>query len=395
MVEVEVPNYTICNFVKDVRPNLSYRRPKTISHMWVFWGQEEEESPQTQTTLFPSCDLDSVTETQTNNRQNVKEYLKSALCNASNSAYTKGPNILIQFWVPTTSVGGRCVLATSNQPFGLYKIERVLCEYRKHSMSHEFNVFQDDEDEFGGNLIGRVFRHKQMESTTDWGSCTTKDYPLRDFALKCGIRRSLSAHTKNHYYGLEFFLPPNWNTISEDSQTFLELLLATVKNQLPGFKIFSGERPCVEVCKISMNDEPDSQDISAQPIPESFANERETVQNEVVVGETVIDNGSIIHGLEQNGIVVSHLEKPVEISRRDSGKELSDYESTVETAIKNESNVLVEEQNKVAVTSLERARRAERKQRTETSFSYVDIEQHFGKKQEDAAESLKGKFKRR
>lgn len=53
---MEAPNYTICDFVEDVHPILSYRRPKTISHMWVFWNQEEEdedeESPQT--TVFSS-----------------------------------------------------------------------------------------------------------------------------------------------------------------------------------------------------------------------------------------------------------------------------------------------------------------------------------------------------
>ncbi|KAM7519283.1 hypothetical protein LguiB_018245 [Lonicera macranthoides] len=96
-----------------------------------------------------------------------------------------------------------------------------------------------------------------------------------------------STHTKNHYYVLEFFLPP-WNTVSGDPQMYLGLLLATVKKQLPCFKIGSvGEESCIEVCEISVNDdEPDSvrifHTISVQPIPESFANEREMVQNEVV-----------------------------------------------------------------------------------------------------------------
>ncbi|KAM7465184.1 hypothetical protein LguiB_012746 [Lonicera macranthoides] len=102
--------------------------------------------------------------------------------------------------------------------------------------------------------------------------------------------------------------------VSGDPQIYLGLLLAIVKKQLPCFKIGSvGEESCVEVCEISVNDdEPNSVRIfhttSVQPLPESYANEREMVQNEVE-GETVIDNGSNILGLEQNGIVVCHSEK--------------------------------------------------------------------------------------
>ena len=69
---------------------------------------------------------------------------------------------------------------------------------------------------------------------------------------------------------------------------------------------------CCEVCEISVNDdEPDSvimSHISVQPVPESFANGRETVQNEVV-RETIIDNESYILGMEQSGMVVCHSEK--------------------------------------------------------------------------------------
>lgn len=136
-------------------------------------------------------DLGSATaETLTNNR-NVKEYLKSVLCNAE---CTKCSNFLIQFWVPTSKVGGRCVL-TSNQPFGLHRIERGLCEYRKHCMGLEFN--EEEDESGGGSQIGQVFRHKQKKYTEILGSCTTKGHPLRFFARKCGIKNLWFCHSSN------------------------------------------------------------------------------------------------------------------------------------------------------------------------------------------------------
>ncbi|KAM7491493.1 hypothetical protein LguiA_034414 [Lonicera macranthoides] len=53
------------------------------------------------------------------------------------------------------TIGGQCLLKTTHQSFGLRRIERRLCEYRKHCMSLKFStVFQDEEDdEFGGGGV--------------------------------------------------------------------------------------------------------------------------------------------------------------------------------------------------------------------------------------------------
>ncbi|KAM7465186.1 hypothetical protein LguiB_012748 [Lonicera macranthoides] len=577
--DMELSNYTILHFCRDMDPfNLSYRGPRAEPNMWVFWSKGGEVEGE-------GADLDSVTETLANkNWGNVQEYLKSALGNAK---YIYGDNVLIQFWAPTTTSsmsGGHCVLTTSNQPFGIYRIERGVCEYRKHCTSFEINVFQDDY----GSIIGQVFRDKEEEECTD-------DYMLGDFAHKCGIRRSFflplfkppsrccsgvleisdtsessiflvdpitmakaiieeanimkpspfeseeieeinkalqgvcttqqlplaqiwipcctstamayvdcpgdhchspylscsnkfsssishsevksfnisstfynfrkgesivgkallyhkpcfcrdvtqlpeaeyplsnaacmygltgccaiwlhSTCTKNRDYVLEFFLPP-WNTISRDPQGYMELLLATVKKQLPGFKITSvGEESCVKVCEIFVNDnEPDSvvisQTFSVKPAPESFANEKEVVQNEVV-GEIVIDYGSNILCLEQNGIVVCHSEKiaveaamndeitirlpPVPESLRNENEvvqQQSDDEPTMEEGVrKNELNVAIVKQTSEAVTSSERifsrAEASEREYRTtDFTLSYEDLIKHFGKKLDDAAQIL-------
>ncbi|KAM7465211.1 hypothetical protein LguiB_012773 [Lonicera macranthoides] len=188
----EVSDYSIDDFLRDMAPfNLSYRKPRGRNNMWVFWNQEGEGEgegwPLTNNVLSLSSlcsdgDPDSVTETVTNNnRENVQEYLKYILCNAEHTSWANVA--LVQFWAPTTTttstIGGRWVLKTSNQPFGLYGLERRICEYRKHCTSLEFNILQDEEDNEDDKLA---------ESTEAF---TTKDNLLCDCAHKCGIRRSM------------------------------------------------------------------------------------------------------------------------------------------------------------------------------------------------------------
>ncbi|KAM7465201.1 hypothetical protein LguiB_012763 [Lonicera macranthoides] len=277
----------------------------------------------------------------------------------------------------------------------------------------------------GQGIVGKALLYHKPCFCRDVTQLPKAEYRLSDDAHLFGLTGCCaiwlhSTCTKNHDYVLEFFLPP-WNTISGDPQRYLELLLATVKKQLPGFKISSaGEESCVEVCEISVNDdEPDSviisQTFSVKPIPESFANGKETVQNKVV-GETVIDNGSNIIGLEQNGVVVCHSEKtageelfvatddeittslpPMSESLRNENElvlQLSDDEPTMEEAVRNnELNVGIVKQTNAAVTSPERifnrAEVSKREYRTsDITLSYEDLSKHFGKKLDDAAQIL-------
>ncbi|KAM7461155.1 hypothetical protein LguiA_029276 [Lonicera macranthoides] len=554
-------DYTIVDFLKYMAPfNLSYMEPRTGNIKWVFWSQEGE----------GGGDLDPSIETLTNNNwENVQEYLKYILRNAKRVSWANVA--LIQFWAPTTTtstIGGRCVLKTSNQPFGLYGLERGICEYRKHCTSLEFDE-EDNKYEFG-SVIWQVFRYKKAKydrlgdfahkcgigtsyflplfKPSSWccsgvleisvtfqsslfrfdlyklaedifkeanfinpsslklqqsteieeinkalqGVCTTLQLPLAQIWVPCctstamayvdspgerchspylscsgefsssicqngrsvvgkallyhkpcfcrdlsqlamavypssnteesdteesdteeyveelselGGRCAIWLHSTctNHDYVLEFCFSP-WNTFCGVPQTGLELLLATVKKQLAGFKISSvGKESCVEVNEISVkNDGPDSVIIishcfSVKLIPESFANEKETVQNEVV-GETVIDNRSNILGLEEKGIVVCHSEKT-------AGEELfvaTDDEISVslppmeEAVRKNELNVGIVKQTNAAVTSSERIfSRAEASggeyRTSDITLSYEDLSKHFGKKLDDAAQILGGK----
>ncbi|KAM7465192.1 hypothetical protein LguiB_012754 [Lonicera macranthoides] len=277
----------------------------------------------------------------------------------------------------------------------------------------------------GQGIVGKALLYRKPCFCRDVTQLPKAEYPSSDYALLFGLTGCCaiwlhSTHTRNHDYVLEFFLPP-WNTISGDPQRCLELLLATVKKQLPGFKISSvGEESCVEVCEISVNDDnPDSviisQTFSVKPVPESFVNEKEMVQNEVG-GETVIDSGSNILGLEQNSIDVCHSTAGEELfveaattdeiavrlppmfeSLRNENEvvlQLSDDEPTMEEAIrKNELNVGIVKKTNVAVTSSERIfSRAEASEReyktTDITLRYEDLRKHFGKKLDDAAKIL-------
>ncbi|KAM7461153.1 hypothetical protein LguiA_029274 [Lonicera macranthoides] len=274
----------------------------------------------------------------------------------------------------------------------------------------------------GQSIVGKALLYHKPCFCRDVTQLPKAEYPLSNAARNYGLTGCCaiwlhSTRTKNHDYVLEFF-PPPWNTISGD---YLELLLTTVKKQLPGFKISSvGEESCVEVCEISVNDDkPDSviisQTFSVKPVPESFVNEKEMVQNEVV-GETVIDSGSNILGLEQNGIDVCHSTAGEELfveaattdeiairlppmfeSLRNENEvvlQLSDDEPTMEEAVrKNELNVGIIKKTNVAVTSSERifsrAEASEREYRTtDITLRYEDLRKHFGKKLDDAAKIL-------
>ncbi|KAM7465208.1 hypothetical protein LguiB_012770 [Lonicera macranthoides] len=184
---MEVTDYTIDDFLRDMGRPLQYREPTTINNFWVFWSQEEGEGedwphhPQ-------SGDLGSITKTFTNNNcGDVQEYLKYILCNAEDTGWANVA--LIQFWTPTTTtttsmIGGCCVVKTSNQPFALYGIGRRLCEYKIYCTSLEFNIFQDEEKEYEDNfgcIIGQVFREKEAKFI--------KHNLPGDFAHKCGMRR--------------------------------------------------------------------------------------------------------------------------------------------------------------------------------------------------------------
>ncbi|KAM7465311.1 hypothetical protein LguiB_012873 [Lonicera macranthoides] len=322
------------------------------------------------------------------------------------------------------SPGERChspYLSCSSKFSSSSSISQNGSEYFYNSMEG-FNYMCNCYDfRMGQGILGKPLLYHNPCFCRDVTQLPRVVYPLSDYTRLFGLTGCCAiwlhvTRTKNHNYVLEFFLPP-WNAISGDLQRYLKLLLTTVKKQLPGFKISSvGEESCVEVCEISVNDdEPGSviisQTFSVKPVPKSFVNDKEMLQNEVV-SETVIDNRSNILGLEENGMVVCHSEKTAgeelfveaamddEITRRlppmseslqnENEVVLSDDEPTMEEALRtNELNVGIYEAVTSSERMLSRAEASERDYRTtDITLSYEDLRKHFGKKLDDAAKIL-------
>ncbi|XP_059314529.1 protein NLP7-like isoform X2 [Lycium ferocissimum] len=101
-----------------------------------------------------------------------------------------------------------------------------------------------------------------------------KEYPMVPSARKAGLNQCFaiclrSNCAKNIICVVEFFLPPD-EMVVRDTKTFLNRLLSTMKEQLPGVRVASGQelgqRMLVEVVKVSPSDELDSFEIG-QPLP--------------------------------------------------------------------------------------------------------------------------------
>ncbi|THG21965.1 hypothetical protein TEA_005110 [Camellia sinensis var. sinensis] len=95
---------------------------------------------------------------------------------------------LLQFW-KVIEIGGKCLLTTRYQPFGFNQINEGLCGYRLISLDYEFDVDGVSDEHLG--LLGRVFRHQQLESTPNVQYYSCNEYPQRDRAIICNIKSSL------------------------------------------------------------------------------------------------------------------------------------------------------------------------------------------------------------
>ncbi|KAK3013985.1 hypothetical protein RJ639_008145 [Escallonia herrerae] len=147
--------------LKEPRPR--NKLPRDEGFLWVFW------TPQ---------NLPTVPETtgQYATREKIKTALFKFRCLNS--------NVLVQFWAPKV-IGGRRLLTTSDQDFGLTHLERRLLLYRLHS--ERYNIFLDGQEEQLG-LPGRMFRHPFPELTPDVLSYSSKDLPQHDLAVICGLK---------------------------------------------------------------------------------------------------------------------------------------------------------------------------------------------------------------
>ncbi|THG18386.1 protein NLP6-like isoform X2 [Camellia sinensis] len=157
---------------------------------WVFSNQEDDccEPPPPPPAPFSLEIIDLELDTSVAANRDLVEKIKSVI---KWMVFSPG-EFLVQFW-KAIEIGGRRLLTTRDQPFGVSTIEHAgLCSYRLVSLGYEFcvDVGATDEDELG--LLGRVFRHQQPESTPNIGYYSCKEYPQRNQAIVNNISGALT-----------------------------------------------------------------------------------------------------------------------------------------------------------------------------------------------------------
>ncbi|XP_006354239.1 protein NLP7-like [Solanum tuberosum] len=156
----------------------------------------------------------------------------------------------------------------------LYRAAASIYE-RSSSMYHEFeHVSEVCFIESGAALVGRAFASQGSCFCKDVTLLSISEYPLVLSARKVRFTQSFaiclqSKCADNSVYVVEYFLPPN-KMSARDTRTFINMLLSTTKERLPGFVVAPGkelgQRMLVEVVKVSPSDEFDSFEIG-QSLP--------------------------------------------------------------------------------------------------------------------------------
>ncbi|XP_060216173.1 protein NLP7-like isoform X4 [Lycium barbarum] len=182
--------------------------------------------------LFYPKDTDSQPSEQWDNVLGAPDQIEAGLhvvCKIHNIPFA-------QIWIPRSqSCSINAQIATGRRSFD--------------SSSSIYDEFADASDfcyiQRGKALVGRAFSTQ--------GSCFCKDvtllslteYPLVPSARKARLTQSFaiclqSKSANNIIYVVEFFLPPNEIVVS-DTMTLLNMLLSTMKEQLPGVIVASGQ----------------------------------------------------------------------------------------------------------------------------------------------------------
>ncbi|XP_057511347.1 protein NLP6-like [Actinidia eriantha] len=159
---------------------------------WIFWSREHDDHDPL-VTLPDDNNWGFISHAP--NNLTVKDKVKLALRKLL--LHYRTIETLVQFWAAITTVDGRTLLTTQDQPFGLTAFSNRLCEYRMISKDYTFYVDgRNGEDDLG--IPGRVYLNKCPESTPDVEYYSVKEYPQRAHALRCGVRQSLTLPVIEH-----------------------------------------------------------------------------------------------------------------------------------------------------------------------------------------------------
>lgn len=182
--------------------------------------------------------------------------------------------------------------------------------------------------ESGKALVGRAFASHGSCFCKDVTLLSINDYPLVPSARKAGFTRSFSICLQskcanNIIFIVEYFLPPNEMVLS-DTKTFLNMLLSTMQQQLPGFVVASGkelgQRMPVEVVKVSPTNEFDSFEIG-QPLPslQSLQDGGETTEIDSSCQQPNLQINSAGNATTNNEKIHSHKNNSIQRIEKDHG----------------------------------------------------------------------------
>ncbi|CAL5436016.1 unnamed protein product [Camellia sinensis] len=209
----------------------------------------------------------------------------------------------------------------------------------------------------GQGVVGRVVLSQNLVFCKDVTQFSITEYPLAHYARKYGLTGSFaiclrSSYIEDNVYMLEFFLPPNY-TEGRDPRIALVPLLTTMKQHCKSFKVASGEELGEEL-SIEVLDFSEDGKLCSYQIP-----------------QTARTPNRIENGEEMVLLDLSNQQLP-EVNALDTGNNVV-------------SNT---KENNNAVTSVQQNSSQRLQRKAGIPISLDDLQQHFGMKLKDVAQSL-------
>ncbi|GMQ03933.1 hypothetical protein CsSME_00049538 [Camellia sinensis var. sinensis] len=209
-------------------------------------------------------------------------------------------------------------------------------------------------------VVGRAFSSQNLVFCKDVTQFSITEYPLAHYARKFGLTGSFaiwlrSSYIEDNVYVLEFFLPPNYSE-GRDLKTALVPLLTTMKQHCKSLKVASGEE--LEELSIEVLDFSEDGKLYSYQIPQTARS-----PNRMEDGEETLFLDLFDQQLPEVDVV--------------------DTENNVVSNTEENNFVVTFVQQHCIINSSQRLQR-----KAGIPISREDLQQRFGMKLKDAAESL-------